>query len=208
MLAAPVASVMDSRLRERQRIAAEVARRLTEYGCRDDPARVRAEVARELGITDPRALPGRNEIDAALSAHLALFGPAGQVAKLERLRRAAIEAMEALSLFDPRLVGPVLDGHAGPGSIVEIHLHADDPDQVVLWLSERGVPASRGQHRIRLDVDTETRVPAYGFSADGIAMSLVLLPERNRHLSPIDRISGRPMKRGTLEQVRRLVGAT
>lgn len=196
---------MDARSRQRQRIAVEVARRLAEYDCQDDPARVRAEVARELGITDPRALPDNKDIDAALSAHLALFGPADQAAELTRLRRAAIDAMTVLSQFDPRLVGPVLDGHASAGSVVEIHLHADDPDQVVLWLAERGIPSAPGHRRIRLDAGADTRVPAYSFSADGVAMNLVVLPERSRHLPPIDRISGRPMKRGTPDQVRRLV---
>lgn len=195
---------MDSRLQQRRRIAIEVARRLAEYGNQDDPERVRRDVARDLGISDPRALPDRTEIDTALDAQQRLFGPAGQAAHLQRLRRAAVEAMAALATFAPRLTGAVLDGRSGPDSVIELHLHSDNPDEIVLWLAEHAIPDTAGHRRIQLDASEDWRAPSHSFSAHGLPVSLVVLPLRALHQPPLDRLSGRPMHRAGVERVRRL----
>lgn len=195
---------MGSRLRQRQRIAIEVARRMAEYGHQDDAGRVRRDVARDLGISDPRALPDRADIEAALDARQRLFGPVDQAVHLQRLRGAAVEAMAALRAFSPRLAGAVLDGRSGPDSVIELHLHSDNADEVVVWLAERGIPASSGQRRMRLDASEDWRAPSHSFSADGLPVTLVVLPLRALHQPPLDHLDGQPMARAAIERVRRL----
>lgn len=197
---------MESRFRQRQRIAIEVARRLSEYGNQDDPERLRRQVARDLGITDRHALPDRSEIESALAAQQRLFGPADHAGRLRRLRQAAMQAMSFFDVFEPRLVGAVLDGHAGEGTPIELHLHHDNPDEVALWLADRQIPCSQRSRRIRLSSTEEFLVPTYGFIADDLPVTLVVLPERALRHAPVDRLSGRAMTRADANRVRALCG--
>lgn len=196
---------MDTRLRLRQRIAHEVARRLAEYGNQDDPARVLRRVARDMGVSDPRALPDRREVEAALAEQQRLFGPAERERHLCRLREEALRAMEALEGFSPRLAGPVLEGLAGPDSVVELHLHSDSPDDVALWLAEHAIPAVAGRRHILLDAHIGIQVPTHAFSAGGVPFLLVVLPLRAQHQSPLDPLGGGTMRRAGINQVRRLL---
>lgn len=197
---------MESRSRQRQRIAIEVARRLSEYGNQDDPVRVRSQVARDMGITDPRALPDRAEIESALTTQRQLFGPVDHDERLRRLRQAAMQAMTFLEAFAPRLVGAALDGHAGEGAPIELHLHCDDVEDIALWLVDQGVPASQRTRRIRLSSNEELLAPTYNFVAGDLPVTLVALPERALRHAPVDRLSGQSMVRADVDRVRTLCG--
>jgi hypothetical protein len=198
---------MESTHRTRRRIAVEVARRLAEYGGRDDPAHLRRQVAREFGITDPRALPDLSEIQAALTAHHALLGGSGGTQHLHALRRAAIQAMEFFQAFSPRLTGPALEGPAWSHSAIELHLHCDNPDEVATFLQDHGIPITSSNRKVLLRPGESVMAPFHTFSADGLPVSLLVLPEESLRQPPLDRIDARPMVRATPGRVRRLVDA-
>lgn len=198
---------MESTHRTRRRIAVEVARRLAEYGGRDDPAHLRRQVAREFGITDPRALPDLSEIQAALAAHQALLGGSGGTQHLHALRRAAIKAMEFFQAFSPRLTGPALEGPSWSHSAIELHLHCDNPDEVVTFLQDHGIPITSSNRKVLLRPGEPVMAPFHTFSADGLPVSLLVLPEESLRQPPLDRIDARPMVRATPGRVRRLVDA-
>ena len=95
--------------RNRQRVAQEAARLMSEHGIRDfHHAKVKA--AERLGILEAQALPRNNEIEEALREHQRIFHADSQPVLLQERREAAIEAMRFLERFEPRLVGAVLDG--------------------------------------------------------------------------------------------------
>src|SRR5688572_25916883 len=94
----------------RRRLAHEAARLMAESGIRDyHQAKLKA--AERLGIHDDASLPRNREIEDALREYQRLFQGDVQ-AGLQQRREAALRAMEFFSAFDPRLVGPVLDGTA------------------------------------------------------------------------------------------------
>ena len=194
----------DPRTRQRRRlIARDAARLLAETGG-DDVLWARRKAAARHGVRDESALPGGDEILAALREHRELFGGGGGDV-LRRQREAAIEAMHHFADFEPRLVGPVLAGVTGSDSPVRLHLHADDPDAVARRLLERGVPARQTSRSVRLTRERSVDVPAWSFDAGGVGFELLQLPLSALRQPPRDPLEERPLERATIGAVRRLL---
>jgi hypothetical protein len=189
---------------QRLRVAEEAARLIFEGGQGDDLDVARRKAAARLGVRDEALLPSGEEIREALRGRQRLFAP-GRPSELRRLREAALEAMAFFAAFEPRLVGPVLDGDVTAGSVVGLHLHADDPDALALLLKERGIPALARHRRLRLERGRAAELPSWEFSADGIGFELVLLPVQALRQPPLDTLDERPMARASAAALRRLL---
>jgi hypothetical protein len=192
--------------RERALVARETARLLAE-GSETDPARARRKVAARLGVHDDAALPGGDEIRAALAAHRELFARNDDTVPLRAQREAALAAMDYFAAFQPRLVGPVLDGSAGPRTPVTLHLHADDPDAVARTLLERGIPARQRGATLRLDRHQHVEVPAWTFVADGLPFEVLQLPLTALRQPPRETLEDRAQERAGIAALRRLLEA-
>lgn len=189
---------------QRQRIAAEAARLISELGLRDyHQAKLRA--AERLGIQDERHLPRNSEIEASLREYQRLFGGEERLAYLYRLRETALQAMRFFHMFEPRLVGAVLDGTADAHSAVCLHLHGDDADALALFLAEHGIPYDQGDRQLRWSADEAERFPSFRFSVDDIPLDLTLLPLAALRQAPLDRVDGKPMRRANLTAVQQLL---
>lgn len=184
-------------------MAAEAARLLATHG--GDLLEARRKAAQRLGVHEPAALPGREDILEALQAHQRLFGGDGSAGQLARLRRAALEAMDFFAGFDPRLAGPVLDGSAGANDPVQLHLHTDDPDAVARLLADRGAPADQSSRRLRLAGGETATVPCWELLADGLPFELWVLPAQAARQAPRDPLGDGPMPRAGRSAVQRLL---
>lgn len=194
----------DRRDDQRQRIAAEAARLISELGLRDyHQAKLRA--AQRLGIQDERHLPRNTEIETALREYQRLFGGEERLDYLRALRQCAVEAMRFFQAFEPRLVGAVLDGTADQHSAVCLHLFSDNPEALALFLDENGIPFEQIERQLRWSADEVERVDAYRFSADDIPLDLTLLPLDALRQAPLDRIDGKPMRRANLAAAKQLL---
>ena len=186
--------------RNRLRVAQEAARLMSEHGIRDfHHAKLKA--AERLGILDTQALPRNLEIEQALREHQRLFLADRQPQLLQQRREAAVEAMAFLAAFEPRLVGAVLEGTADAHSAVCLHVHSDDPDAVVRYLREHGVPIEMQVRRLRYNRDEQPEYPVLLFSADNLPFDLTVLPRDALRQAPLDRTELRPMRRASLAQV-------
>jgi hypothetical protein len=186
--------------RNRLRVAQEAARLMSEHGIRDfHHAKLKA--AERLGILDTQALPRNLEIEQALREHQRLFLADRQPQLLQQRREAAVEAMAFLAAFEPRLVGAVLEGTADAHSAVCLHVHSDDPDAVVRYLREHGVPIEMQVRRLRYNRDEQPEYPVLLFSADDLPFDLTVLPRDALRQAPLDRTELRPMRRASLAQV-------
>lgn len=193
------------RSRQRQRIAREAARLMLESGLRDYRQAGRKAASR-LGIHDHLALPDNREIEEARREHLRLFPGTGDVAaKLRQRREAALRAMEFLAAFEPRLVGPVLDGSTDARSPVELHLHEDDPDAVARFLDVHGIPAEARSRGVALDPQRRREFPLWRFIAESLDFELTVLPRSTLRQAPCSTIDGKPMRRASATQLRRLL---
>ena len=187
----------------RQRLAVEAARLMAEGGMRDfHQAKLKA--AQRLGISDDASLPRNREIEAALREYQRLF-QSDHAAGLRRRREAAVRALEFFAPFDPRLVGPVLDGTADGHSAVTLHLYSDDADAVPRWLDQHGIPAEVRSRRLRLDREREGEFAVWLFSADELAFDLTVLPLDVLRQAPLSSIDEKPMKRASIAQLRQLL---
>jgi len=130
----------------RTRIAQLAARYITEHGL-TDWALAKRKAARQLMLSEREALPGDDEVEAALFEHQALFGGEEQAATLRAKRGEALKWMRRLAEFEPMLVGGVAAGWAGEHSDVRLDLVADDAKSVELVLLNRGVTYRVGPER-------------------------------------------------------------
>ena len=98
--------------RARQMVAQEAARLIVDGGMRDYRA-AKIKAAERLGLNAEIA-----EIEAAVGEHHKIFGGDEHAAFLNAMRRTALAIMRLLAEFEPRLVGPVLNGTADDHSAV------------------------------------------------------------------------------------------
>jgi hypothetical protein len=191
-------------VRMRQRIAAEAARIMTEEHL-SDFYRAKHKAAARLGAVNTRNLPRNDEIETALVEYQRLFRADSQPVRLKRLRETALRAMEFLAHFNPRLVGPVLRGTADEHSEVTLHVFAETPEEIGLFLMERGIPHQHGEKRVILTSGEAAVYPAYRFIAEEVPMALVAFPVKGIRLAVRSEVDGRTAQRAALSEVRKLV---
>lgn len=188
----------------RQAIAGEAARLIVEHGLSDFHAAKRKAAAR-FGVADKAVLPGNVEIEAAIASHHRLFGGGGHQHTLRRLRQQALEAMRWLGEFDPRLVGPVLSGHASDHSEISLHLFNESAEAVALRLLELGIRYQSAQRRLRWGQGEPRALPAFLFEVDGTGFEAVVFPVDGIREAPASPVDGRPMRRATRAEVEGLL---
>lgn len=194
-----------TRTRERrQHLAFEAARLMAEGGVRDyHQAKLKA--AQRLGIFDDASLPRNREIEEALREYQRLFLGSDQAQDVRRRREAALRALEFFRQFEPRLVGPVLDGTADANAAVALHVHSDDADAVPRWLDEHGVPAQSRSRHLRLDRERDGDFPVWLFAAEDLSFDITVLPADVLRQAPLSGIDGKPMRRASAAQLRALL---
>jgi hypothetical protein len=163
------------------------------------------KAATRLGVSDRALLPSNVEIQKALVEHQRLFHAHEQPIHLRALREAALEAMRFFARFHPRLVGSVLNGTANPHSEVSLHLFADTPEEVVLFLMEHDIPFEATERRVRMAMAEWSYFPVYGFRAGDINMDLTVFPGRARRQPPLSPVDGKPMSRADMPAVKLLL---
>lgn len=187
----------------RQLLAQRTAQILLDSGTRDFLA-AKQKAAQQLGATDTKSLPNNSEIELALSEYQRLFHATSQPEHLEKLRKIAVEAMQFLDVFKPKLVGSVLSGTADEHSIIRMHVFSDTVESVGFYFQEKKIPCELGERRLRIATDDYQNYSSYEFIVDNIQIELlVFLPKQKQiPLSPID---GKPMKRADITTVKLLL---
>jgi len=188
----------------RHRLAHEAARLMAESGI-SDYQQAKLKAARRLGIHDDASLPHNTEIELALREHQRLFAGPAHASGLRQRREAAVQALQFLHAFAPRLVGPVLEGTADGNSPVQVHLHCDDVDAVQRFLDEHGIPAQAGSRRVRLDHARLLEAPVWRFSADTLPFELIVLPYDALRQAPLSPVDEKPCRRAALAQLQQLL---
>ncbi len=195
----------EGRTRERRmRVAREAARLMSEGGI-GDFRMAKLKAAERLGIHDDASLPRNREVEEALREHQRLFLGASQEDALRVRREAALEQLEFFAPFDPRLVGPVLEGTADANAPVALHLYGDDEDAVPRFLEEHGIPATARSRRLRLDRSRSGDFPVWIFSAQELTIDVTVLPHLALRQAPLSSVDEKPMRRASAAQLRLLL---
>lgn len=193
--------------RAREEIAQEAARIMHEQMVRDFQ-QAKFKACERLGYSGKMAMPSNEEIQAALTRYLEVFKSHSQPALLERLRKVALEAMTFLADFQPRLVGPVLEGTADEYSAVQLHVFSETPEQVLQFLIERGIPHEVSAKRVQYGRDRQLEVTTCRFVADEVQIELLLFDRLGLREAPRSTIDGRPMPRANRREVEEMLAVS
>ena len=188
----------------RSAIAQEAARLMVESGIHDFLLAKR-KAAERYGVSDGSALPRNTEIEAALVAYQRLFGGDLHGSNLRMLREAALQAMQLLQVFQPRLVGPVLAGTATANSDVQLHLFCDRPEAVHILLLDRHVPFEVIERRLRFQADRYLSVPGLRFEVADVTIEALLLAVDDIRQAPVSPVDGKPMRRADRQELQGLL---
>ncbi len=190
--------------RARTVLAQEAARIIVEQGIQDYRV-AKKKAAERLGMSGRGALPGNFEIEQAVAEHLQIFQSDTHHSLLHSLRVAALSAMEFLSPFTPRLVGPVLAGTAGEYSSVNLHLFADSAEQVAFHLDADGVVYKPFDRRYRGRKGKSQVCSAFAFIHDDSDIEATVFPYDGLRQAPLSPVDGKPMRRADARKVQALV---
>jgi hypothetical protein len=187
-----------------KRIAYEAARILTELRS-DNIAYACQKAAAKYGITKRQLLPTREEVENALREQQRLLRGERQTNTLQALRQNALNAMQALKQFNPKLVGAVFDGTADSNSAIRLHLIAETPEELLFALGDMHIPWRQKDHQMHFSNGAKESVPCFLFTADGVRFELTVLPAKYSHNRPLDPLDNQPFQGASIKQLQLLV---
>jgi len=188
----------------RRALAQEAARLMFEHGV-DDYGLAKRKAAERLGADEYAVLPKNSEIDAALAEYQRLFAHDTHAETLAEKRRAALDAMQLLEEFEPRLVGPVLTGTATPHQEISLHVFSDSAEAVSLKLLDDHIQFRVAEHRVKMTSDRVLPCPAIQFSVFDHDVEATVFPRDGIRQAPLSPSDGRPMRRASTNEVRALL---
>jgi hypothetical protein len=191
----------------RNAVAQEAARLMAEHGIQDYLVAKR-KAAERYGVADGAALPKNTEIEAALASYQRLFGGEDHARSLKAQRRVAVQAMELLAQFEPRLVGAVLTGTATGYADIQLHLFSDSAESVYMHLMDRRYEYEVFERKVRMTAERQVAVPSVRFELGDETVEAVVFPRDGIRQAPVSPVDGRPMRRAGLEEVSRLESMT
>jgi hypothetical protein len=190
----------------RHALAQEAARVMAEHGIRDFLIAKR-KAAERFGVTDGAVLPKNTEIEMALVEYQRLFGADSHPESLHAQRSAALHAMRQLSGFAPRLVGAVLSGTATEHSEVQLHLFAERPESVTMWLMDQGIRHEVTARRVKMNAERVLEYPGVRFEVDHQAIEATVFPTDGIRQAPVSPVDGKPMRRAAVADLEALLAA-
>ncbi len=192
--------------RLRLEIAAEAARIMAVEGQRSYLT-AKHKAAERLGASTRGGLPSNSQIEKALKEWQFLYGGEAHREHLQALREAALEAMKFLHPFRPRLVGPVLEGTADEFSRICLHVYDEDPDSVVRFLMEHGIPFQQERRRIRWHDGGWRELDVLVVEAGEHTVEMSLMIGRDAVQAPPSPIDGQPLRRASLSELKTLLNS-
>ena len=137
----------------------------------------------------------------ALAEYQRLFEHARIAARTAEMRGVALEVMDVLTKFAPRLHGAVLYGTPVADTRIGLHLHSDETEAVSRFLLDRRVPfqleTAGGERSGR-----NHPPPVYTCEHRGMALALTVLPLSALRQRPRSMLTGGPTPSLDLEALR------
>lgn len=190
----------------RSAIAQEAARLMAEHGIQDFLVAKR-KAAERYGVVDGPLLPRNTEIEAALMSRQRLFGADAHASSLREQRRVALQAMQLLQGFEPRLVGSVLTGSATEFADIQLHVFSDSAEAVYMHLMDRRYEYEVYERRMKMSPERQIPVPTVRFEMEDNTVEAFVFPKDGIRQAPISPVDGRPMRRADQREVSGIVSA-
>ena len=188
----------------RASVANEAARLIQEQGLTDFRA-AKAKAIERLGLRSAAPLPSNGEVEQALAERNRIFSGDNHQHHVRELREAALSVMRPLQAFHARLVGAVLSGNATQHSTIDLHVFSDSPEAVAARLDALGIRHRAAQFRHQFRLRQGEQFPGFRFVAAEFEYAATVFSEKQRRRSPLSPIDGRPMQRGSVRDVEKLM---
>jgi hypothetical protein len=197
----------DRSQQQRILVAQTAARLMAEQGIQDFHA-AKLKAVEQMGLDkNSQNMPRNQEVELALSEYQRLFQSDLQPKVLQRLRAIAQQLMGLLEQFQPRLVGSVLSGRATAYSNINLHLFAQTPEFVAMYLLDHGIPYEIHERKVRMGNNQYQDYPVYRFIADDVTIEAMVFDQDGLRQSPLSPVDGKPMQRAARAEVMRLLAA-
>jgi hypothetical protein len=189
----------------RSAVAQEAARLMAEHGIQDFHLAKR-KAAERYGVVAGSLLPKNTEIEAALASYQRLFGGEQHASSLREQRRVALEAMQLLEKFEPRLVGPVLTGSATEYTDIQLHVFSDSAETVCMHLLDKRYEYEVFERKVRMTPERVVSVPSVRIELGTGMLEAFVFPRDGIRQAPVSPVDGRPMRRASAAEVMTLLG--
>lgn len=162
------------------------------------------KASQRVGWGERLVMPSNSEIQAALLEYQRLYQADSHAEMLLRLRVNSVKAIRFFSQFNAKLVGAVLDGTAVVDSDIQLHLFADTPEDVRLWLMQNDIPVEEGRRKFKRGKGRHVYYPTFVFGAGEVNVDITVFPYDADREAPISSVDGRPMRRAGLPEIEAL----
>lgn len=196
--------------RIREQVAVEAARLMYEDGVgeyRDAKRKAAKRFGPEKALSLGAHLPSNAEIHDELARLIAAREETALPGRLLALRLTALSYLELFEPFSPYLVGSVLSGAVTGQSDIDIHLFADSVEEVEELLKQHGLPFETETVSVRKGGRINDYIHIY-LEDQGVPVECSVYPVEERHNRTVSSITGKPMERANLKQLKRLISAT
>ena len=170
--------------------------------------RAKMKAARRIcqGWVKPADLPSNAEIRDEIQSFARVYEGDERNQHLLAMRVAALRLMIVLERFRPRLIGSVLTGHIRQGSDIDIHLFSDSLESVTRLLEQEGMFFDVQRKRVRKNGVEQTYLHVH--VVDRFQAELTVYPSNKAHYVSKSSITGKPMERASINELRQLVEQT
>jgi hypothetical protein len=150
----------------------------------------------------PQDLPSNGEIKEALLELVTEIEGNVRTRRLFAMRVVALEAMEALAPFSPRLIGSVATGHVRSGSDIDLHVFAWDAADVESHV--RGLGWTYETQRVSILKHGKVMEFTHLLVADVFPVELTVYAPNERSHRPRSSTDGKPIVRVRAATLRKL----
>lgn len=163
------------------------------------------KAAERLGLPPRTPLPDNARVQQAALEYLQLFGGEEYRARLAAMRRLAIRLMRHLAPFQPRLVGGAVSGVVTRAHRLQLHLFADQAENLDVFLIEQGIAFEQGERDYRYADGGQEAVPLARLELDGLGVDLAVFPAEDLRRAPINPSDGQAYRRLDLAAAEKLL---
>ncbi len=179
---------------------------MADHGISDFQAAKR-KAAERLGLEQHGTLPSNQEVEAALIEHHRLYSEQDHNESLRARRSIALEIMQEMQEFEPRLVGPLLAGTAAADAPANLHLFSDSAEDIAWFLEARGVEHRLFERRHRIRRGQTQGYPAYRFDWQKMMVEATVFAYDGLRQAPLSPVDGKPMPRASIKKVTKLLAS-
>ena len=122
---------------------------------------------------------------------------------LFRMRLKALELMELLSSFSPRLIGSVSSGKIKGNSDIDLHVFCDHIETLTIFLADQEIRFE--QNEVLIMKNNKPRVYQHIYLKNEFDIELSVYPETELRVTSRSSTDGKPIVRLTKAKLERLI---